>query len=1242
MTAGLLASLRLRLIKPLFRDEETMAQRRFLSVLAVSAAGAALAGGIPAIASAVTAGAAGSTSVARLSSAQIARLSQHVDKPVIVIMKSQAAQAPVSSPEAVTTRTAAVKANQASLVGELRQVAAKNVRQFTLVNSLAATVSPLEAQRLATDPAVAAVIPDTTFTITDPTATQPATTASPARTTSLPLHSIPGACATSKSKAQLAPEGLSLTGTASGSAKQATARSLGFAGAGVKVAYIADGLDPRNVNFLRKNGTSVFTAYKDFTGDGPTAPTTGGEAFLDANTIAGQGTNVYNVNGFSAQGYAGGCYIKIQGVAPGASLVGLDVFSGDQAHPYVTTTSMITQAINYAVETAKVNVLNESFGGNALPDSAADAIKVFDDAAVKAGVVVSVSTGDAGTANTIGSPATDPNVIAVGATTQFQAMAQANIGGARYFASKGWLSDNISSFSSAGFNEAGGTVNLVAPGDLSWASCDASTHYSECANNNGRPSVIEEAGGTSESAPFVSGAAALVMQAYKKTHGGFPSPAVVKRILLSTAGDLGAQAQEQGSGLLNSLKAVQLAESYGRSGRTGSTVAVSAAQLTDNSLPGTVKRYSVTFTNEGTKTQTVKVAGRTLGADTVLGNGTVTLSDSASNQYAADSGSRVNYAVFKFHVPAGQGRLAVSIAYASNPNNTFLPVGLTLVDPNGKLAAESEPQGAGNFGNVDVRSPAAGLWTAIASGYPASMGGYNGKVVWHAASERFISFGNVQPGAVTLSPGRSGNIQFTVTTPASPGDLAGSLVVSSSLAGKTSIPVVVRSQVNVAAGGNFTGTLTGGNGRGALGTGDYYSFGVPSGTKQVTVQFAMHNNPGIGNIIGAYLVAPDGNAVAYGQNYDLTGGQVGVTSPTLTVSALNPVGGLWTLVIAFAEPVAGTEVSDPYAGVVSFTNAAATAVPTTPLPAGQTLPAGTPVTVPVTITNTSNAPQDYFFDARNGASATMTLAPVKFGAATAFANGSNKTTLPLSASAAQSFYFVPTHTSSVAVKQTSTIKAMTDLSTLTGGDPDIGPAGLSKGSLCAKSVGEAYTPSGGWVTSGAWSVGPTECGPFSSLVKANGTATDTLTVKAAAFDTTVTSPTGDLEQLATSAAAGSVAIGNAVELPPGQSVTVNVTITPAGTAGTAGHRHAVPGHAAERRAAVRPDLRRRGGGTAVLLHRRVVTPGADTQAPRPRPRGRGASAFSPGAKPELVRDNSAEPCNPGGTDSGLYGRGRWP
>ncbi len=1175
-----------------------MAKRRFLSVLAVPATASALLGGVPAMAGAATAAPAVSAGVpdglafAPLTQAQAVRLSQDADKPVIVILKSQDGQAAAGS-FAASARSAAVTAAQAALMGELQQVHATGIKRFTLVNAISARVSALEAQRLAADPAVAQVVPDQTFTVPAPVTPvrapavpappvppvpvppvppaparagaggqqSPApphkATAGPATPAALPLHNVPGACAPA-GKSQLAPEGLALTSTVSGSTVSGgtgapTARSLGFTGAGVKVGYIADGLDPGNVNFTRANGRSAFTDYQDFTGNGPHAPTTGGEAFLDANTIAGQGTHVYNVNGFSAQSYPGtSCDIRIQGVAPGASLVGLDVFSGDQADTLATTTSMFAQAINYAVETAKVNVLNESFGGNTLPDTTQDVIKRFDDAAVKAGVVVSVSSGDAGTANTIGSPATDPNVISVGATTQFQALAQANIGGTRYFATRGWLSDNISSFSSAGFDEAGGTVDLVAPGDLSWASCDANAErYSECVNNRGQASDIEEAGGTSESAPFVSGAAALVIQAFRKAHDGrTPTPLQVKQILLSTATDLGAPAQEQGAGLLDSYKAVQLAQSYGSPARTGSTLLASPGQLTAAAVAGTARTWKVTVTNEGTRAQAVTVSTRALSpATTSFASGAVTLSDSAGSQYAADSGRKVNYATFKFRVPAGQGRLDVSIGYAANPASVALPPNLALFDPAGRVAADSEPQGVGNYGNVDVRAPAGGEWTAVVSGYPARSGGYNGKVVWQEATQNFTAFGSVSPLSLSLAPGQAKSVAVTVTVPANPGDLAGSVLLHASGGGVTSIPVVVRSLVNVAAGGRFTGDLTGGNGRGALGTGDYYQFNVPSGTRAVRAELQLGKDEDAGSLIGAYLVGPDGNVLGYGQNTDLSAGQLGITGPTLTATALGPPAGRWTLIVAFAEPVAGTAVSDPYTGHVAFA-AAGTAVPARPLPDGTALAPGQPVTIPVTITNTSNAPQDYYLDPRLDASATMTLAPFAFGTSAPFAAGSARTALPTPADATRSMYFVPSGTSSVTVRQTSSVPAMTDLSTAAGGDPDVGPSGLTAGSLCGKSVTQAYTPPGGTVTSSAWAPAPTECGPYRSAAPA-GTATDTVTVTAAGFDKTVTAATGDFEQLALSPAAGNAGIGKAVEVQPGRSATVNVTFKAAGPAGAA-------------------------------------------------------------------------------------------
>jgi hypothetical protein len=814
---------------------------------------------------------------------------------------------------------------------------------------------------------------------------------------------------------------------------------------------------------------------------------------------------------------------------------------------------MFAQTINYAVETDKVNVLNESFGANTLPDTTQDVIKLFDDAAVKAGVVVSVSSGDAGTANTVGSPATDPNVISVGATTQFQALAQANNNGTRYFATKGWLSDNISSFSSAGYDEAGGTVDLVAPGDLSWVSCDASARYSECVNDLGQPSDFAEAGGTSESAPFVSGAAALVIQAFRKTHGKSPTPLQVKQILLSTATDLGTPAQEQGAGLLNSDKAVQLAESYGIAKRTGNTLLFSPGQMTVSALPGTRKTWKVTVANEGTRTQTVALSSRALNpASTSSASGAVALSDSTSNQYEADSGRPANYASFKFKVPAGQSRLDVSIAYAADPRSVIHPPNLVLFDPDGRVAADSEPQGVGNYGNVDVRAPVAGTWTGVIAGPPAGQGGYNGKVVWQEATQNYSSFGSISPSSLSLAPGQEKTFVLSVTAPANPGDLAGSVLLHSSRSGVASIPVVVRSQVNVAKGnGRFTGNLTGGNGRGALGTGDYYQFTVPSGTKAVRAELQLHDNPGIGNIVGAYLAGPDGNVAGYGQNTDLSGEQLGITDLTLTATALNPRAGTWTLIVAFAEPVAGTEVSDPYAGAVNFATAA-TMTPATPLPdsPSYSVAVGMPQTIPVTIKNTSNAPQDYFLDPRLNASTTVRLAWLISGTEAPFANGPATTALPIKQGATTSLYFVPTLTSSLKLNQVSSVAAMTDLSTAIGGDPDVGIAGLTKSSLCGKSVSESYTPSGGTVTSGIWTPAPTECGPYGAKGADKGTATDALYATTAGFDNSVTTPNGDFEQLATSVNAGNTGIENVVELQPGKSATVNVTFTATDPVGT--------------------------------------------------------------------------------------------
>jgi hypothetical protein len=1035
---------------------------------------------------------------AALTPAQARALSRNVTDKVIIVFRNQETGLPDTRANAAR-RTAAVRSVQSQVRSELTATHARNVKSFSLINAMSATVSPGEATRLRANPAVSQVTADLPIPVAS---SVPTIRHARART----ITALPGACP-AKGKVQLDPEAL---GNIHAAGSKQTAQGLGYTGAGVKVGWIADGLDINNPDFIRANGQHVFVDYQDFSGTGTNAPTDGGEAFLDASSIAAQGRHTYNVAGYG-EGLSKPCDIRILGVAPGASMVGLNVFGSSN----VAFNSVFLEAVNYAVTVDHVNVLNESFGSNPFPDDASlDLTRMADDDAVKAGVTVVASTGDAGVTNTIGSPGTDPLVLSAGATTTYRAYAQTGIGGITTPGVTGWLDNNISGLSSGGFTQTGRTVDVVAPGDLNWTLCTPKPAlYAACTNFAGKPSSVDLSGGTSEASPLTAGTAALVIQAYARAHHGHdPSPAVVRRIIISTAQNIDAPADQQGAGIVDAYQAVLAAASYpGAAHRTGHAVLTGSAQLNAVGQPGTTEHLSERLTNDGASKVTLGLSSRTLGAYAAVS--TKSLSLTAASGYTTE---------VTFTVPKGQARLNASVALQGLVN-------LSLISPSHKLAEYNLPQGFGNYGNAQVADPQAGTWTALvntesdAASVPAK---------FQASVAAWASFGTLSAHSLTLAPGASGTVGLTVATPAQPGDQSGSILVTSpaaqpGFAAVTSVPVTVRSLIpapNPAE--TFIGTLTGGNGRAAnTGQTAYYQVQLPAGLKAVNVSV---KTPDPANTMLATLVNPDGEAISTAFNGLETTTASGSTQLTpedgAQLHVLAPGAGRWSLIVDFFNTVSGTAVAQPFTVTVNDVRVTATAAGL-PDSTSTQLAAGTPVTVPVQVTNNGSTPEAYFVDARLGHQVTAALAPQTV----------SSITLPNLAGVVPEF-LVPSHTTSISAKVTGPKSLFFDYSSPFG-DPDlISTFGkTATGSLTAPEVAP-----------GIWSITPFLTGPTGATAAKSITADLSMSAVTAAFDGAVSAPTGDLWSSSTNATAGFTPY--VVE--PGQSVTIPVTITPSGAAGS--------------------------------------------------------------------------------------------
>ena len=1061
----------------------------------------------------------------QLSAQEAAKLAVGEKQPSIIILKNQHPEVS-AHPASAGRRAQTTEADQAGLKAELGQVHAQNVKSLHIVNAVAAKITKAEGARLGARPEVQAVVPD--LPIPQRLPVEKAAAQSAAATP----NALQTVCPPNPAVPLLEPEALQLMHVENQPGDTQPAAHDLASGAGVTVAFIADGLDIKNPEFQR-NGRSIFVDYQDFSGEGTNAPTDAREAFGDAGSIAAQGNQTYDLSQIvnPAHPLPPGCNIKIKGVAPGVNLVGLKTF-GEHTQAF---NSYFLQAIEYAVSVDHVNVINESFGGNVYPDKANDPIALANTAAVAAGVTVVVSSGDAGLTNTIGTPSDAPGVIGVGASTQFRLYKQTS-SYATSLSAGGWVSDQISTINSAGFTQFGPqTVDLVAPGDLGWSVCTADlSKYTGCSDfrygQPTKPVAVQAFGGTSESAPLVSGEAALVIQAYRQSHGGAnPTPALIKQIITGSADDLGVVAYEQGAGRANAYRAVQTAlsvrDSNGSPAGQGNGVMATPAHLISTGNARTDRNFNLKVTNTSNQVQTVSAAVRTLNPALVSQDtGSVNLTVGTSPTFIDERGRPVSYVQHTFSVPANVQRLNGDIAWndQAKPNSI---VRLTVFDPAGRVVAYTLPQGAtAGFGHVDVHDPVPGTWTAIISTVnPANA--YSGAVNFSFSTQRFEVGGSVTPASQVVQPGQTAAFTVHVALPASPGDLAASVVLSHG--GTTStVPITLRAVVPTnGQGGSFSGVFTGGNGRPIFGSQVFtYQFDVPHGRSvlnlAVKLQDAGYNLQGL-------LVTPSGQPI----NVETTGVPTGpntVITSTMQFFQDNPAPGRWTAILLLNGPIAGN-LREPFTAQITFSGPRVTATGV-PNSAGKVLPKGRAATASITINNTGNSTKDFFIDPRLqdlGILPITSLNPTVVQMPT-------PTTGPASSVPA---FLVPTHSSILAVGASSTVPIDMDVSYNTGA-PDVQAFSIGNQALDL-----ILAPQ---LAPGLWFAAPTEKGPFGPNGAPTATANTGAVVLANQFDTAVTSTSGDYWLTSQELAAPYTPL----TLAPGASGTITVTITPKAAVGT--------------------------------------------------------------------------------------------
>ena len=189
-----------------------------------------------------------------------------------------------------------------------------------------------------------------------------------------------------------------------------------------------------------------------------------------------------------------------KGLAPGVKLTSVKLGTANGA----VDVSQVIAGIDWVVQNRNndpanpIRVINLSYGSGGDPAAWTDPLQFAVEQAWKAGIVVVAAAGNDGSAApTLSDPATDPFVIAVGAT-----------------ATKGTVStadDDVASFTNGGANDR--LVDLLAPGESIMSLRDPGSSIDNAYPAARTGTTLFRGSGTSQAAAVTSAAVALLLQA---------------------------------------------------------------------------------------------------------------------------------------------------------------------------------------------------------------------------------------------------------------------------------------------------------------------------------------------------------------------------------------------------------------------------------------------------------------------------------------------------------------------------------------------------------------------------------------------------------------------------------------------------------------------------------------------------------------------------------------------------------